>query len=157
MIKTYFYNSDGFFIKVDWVAEGFSLPNTTHVPVPAETPSPDKQWRFVAGEWVQAVRFYTTPPTNFGTKVTKLAFLNRLGDEALVAIEAASRVDDVLGYVASVIKIKHASSTYIDLSLPETKADLQKLVDNGFITLEKMQEVLLTPVEEKEVPLFTIS
>lgn len=91
---------------------------------------------------------------DYGTKITKLAFLNRLGDTVLGTIEAASRVDNLLGYAAAVIKIKHASSTYIDLSLDETKADMQKLVDYGFIDLTKKNEVLNNPVQEKEVPLF---
>jgi hypothetical protein len=92
--------------------------------------------------------------TGFGTKITKLAFLNRLGDAALISIEAASRVDNLLGVAAAVIKVKHASSTYIDLSLPETASDIQKLVDYGFITQDKKISILSTPVQEKEVPIF---
>ena len=107
-------------------------------------------WKYEGGEFL--------PPDpiviNYGTKITKLAFLNRLGDTVLGTIEAASRVDNLLGYAAAVIKIKHASSTYIDLSLDETKADMQKLVDYGFIDLTKKNEVLNNPVQEKEVPLF---
>ena len=107
-------------------------------------------WRYEGGEFL--------PPDpiviDYGTKITKLAFLNRLGDTVLGTIEAASRVDNLLGYAAAVIKIKHASSTYIDLSLDETKADMQKLVDYGFIDLTKKNEVLNNPVQEKEVPLF---
>ena len=107
-------------------------------------------WKYEGGEFL--------PPDpiviDYGTKLTKLAFLNRIGDTVLVAIEAASRVDNLLGYAAAVIKIKHASSTYIDLSLDETKADMQKLVDYGFIDLTKKNEVLNNPVQEKEVPLF---
>jgi hypothetical protein len=154
MIKTYFYNPDGFFIKVDWVAEGFSLPNTTHIPIPTNTLPADKQWRFVAGVWVQATRFSSEVVINHGTKITKLAFLNRLGDTVLGTIEAASRVNNPLGYAAAVIKVKHASSTYIDLSLQETQDDIQKLVDYGFIDEIKRLTIINTPVTEKEVPLF---
>lgn len=107
-------------------------------------------WKYEGGE------FLPPDPTiiNYGTKITKLAFLNRLGDTVLGTIEAASRVNNPLGYAAAVIKIKHASSTYIDLSLDETKADMQKLVDYGFIDLTKKNQVLDTPVQEKEVPIF---
>lgn len=107
-------------------------------------------WKYEGGE------FLPPDPTiiNYGTKITKLAFLNRLGDAVLGSIEAASRVNNPLGYAAAVIKIKHASSTYIDLSLPETAADVQKLVDYGFIDSTKKDEVLNTPVQEKEVPIF---
>lgn len=110
----------------------------------------DISWKYEGGD------FLPPDPTviNYGTKITKLAFLNRLGDAALVAIETASRVNNALGIAASIIKIKHASSTYIDLSLDETKADMQKLVDYGFIDLTKKNEVLDNPVQEKEVPLF---
>jgi len=107
-------------------------------------------WKYEGGEFL--------PPDeiviNYGTKITKLAFLNRLGDTVLAAIEAASRVANPLGYAAAVIKIKHASSTYIDLSLPETQSDVQKLVDYGFIDAAKRLDILNTPVTEKEVPLF---
>jgi len=107
-------------------------------------------WKYEGGEFL--------PPDevliDYGTKITKLAFLNRLGDSVLAAIEAASRVANPLGYAAAVIKIKHASSTYIDLSLPETQSDVQKLVDYGFIDADKRLEILTTPVTEKEVPLF---
>lgn len=107
-------------------------------------------WKYEGGDFL--------PPDpvviDYGTKITKLAFLNRLGDAALVAIETASRVNSALGIAASIIKIKHASSTYIDLSLDETKADMQKLVDYGFIDLTKKNVVLDAPVQEKEVPVF---
>lgn len=110
----------------------------------------DIGWKYEGGDFL--------PPDpiiiDYGTKVTKLAFLNRLGDSVLGAIEAASRVNNTLGYAAAVIKIKHASSTYIDLSLPETAADVQKLVDYGFIDSTKKDEILNTPVQEKEVPIF---
>ena len=107
-------------------------------------------WKYEVGEFL--------PPDevviDYGTKITKLAFLNRLGDTVLGTIEAASRVNNPLGYAAAVIKIKHASSTYIDLSLPETAADVQKLVDYGFIDSTKKDEILTNPVQEKEVPIF---
>lgn len=107
-------------------------------------------WKYEGGEFL--------PPdevlVDYGTKITKLAFLNRLGDTVLGTIETASRGNNALGIAASIIKIKHASSTYIDLSLDETKADMQKLVDYGFIDLTKKNAVLDTPVQEKEVPVF---
>lgn len=107
-------------------------------------------WRYEGGEFLPPI----ITPINYGTKITKLAFLNRLGDPVLGAIEAASRGNNALGYAAAVIKIKHASSTYIDLSLSETESDVQKLVDCGFIDLVKKDQVLNNPVQEKEVPLF---
>lgn len=154
MIQTYFYNADGFFIKSEWVAEGFSLPNTTPLAPPSAPLEQGKQWRFVGSQWVQEIKFTSEIFVNHGTKITKLAFLNRLGDSVLGAIEAASRSNNALGYAAAVIKIKHASSAYIDLSLPETQADVQKLVDYGFIDSTRKDEVLNNPVQEKEVPLF---
>jgi len=107
-------------------------------------------WRYEGGDFLPPIPVVI----DYGTKITKLAFLNRLGDTVLAAIEAASRVANPLGYAAAVIKIKHASSTYIDLSLPETQSDVQKLVDYGFIDAAKRLEILNTPVTEKEVPLF---
>ena len=110
----------------------------------------DIGWRYEGGDFLPPI----VAPINYGTKITKLAFLNRLGDTVLGTIEAASRVNNTLGYAAAVIKIKHASSTYIDLSLTETHADIQKLVDYGFINTTKRDEIINTPVAEKEVPLF---
>jgi len=110
----------------------------------------DIGWRYEGGDFLPPIPVVI----DYGTKITKLAFLNRLGDTVLATIEAASRVANPLGYAAAVIKIKHASSTYIDLALPETQSDVQKLVDYGFIDAAKRLEILNTPVTEKEVPLF---
>lgn len=110
----------------------------------------DIGWRYEGGDFLPPIAV----PINYGTKITKLAFLTRLGDTVLGTIEAASRVNNTLGYAAAVIKIKHASSTYIDLSLTETHTDIQKLVDYGFIDAAKRDEIINTPVAEKEVPLF---
>lgn len=154
MNKVFSYDTNGFYLTQYWAPEGITFPQTTFTPVPNTPLTQGKNWRFVSGSWVQEDYFTVAERINYGTKITKLAFLNRLGDTVLGAIEAASRVNNSLGYAAAVIKIKHASSTYIDLSLDETKADVQKLVDYGFIDLDKKNEVLNTPVQEKEVPLF---
>lgn len=103
-----------------------------------------------AFDWVE---FDPDKVIDYGTKVTKLAFLTRLGDDVLGAIEATSRLNNPSGYAAAIIKIKHASSTYIDLALPETIADVQKLVTYGFIDQAKCNHVLYSEVTEKEVPL----
>lgn len=126
-----------------------SIGTVYHI-LEASQQATDIGWRYEGGDFLPPI------PTviDYGTKITKLAFLNRLGDTVLGMIEAASRVNNPLGYAAAVIKIKHASSTYIDLSLPETHADIQKLVDHGFIDDAKMDEIINTPVAEKEVPLF---
>ena len=155
MIRVFYYDSNKFFLRVDWIPEGVGMPNTTTIPIP-NTPLPDTLcWRFVESSWV-AVAYFSDPDVamNYGTKITKLAFLTRLGDTVLGTIEAASRANNALGYAAAVIKIKHSSSTYIDLSLPETHTDIQKLVDYGFIDTTKRDEIINTPVAEKEVPLF---
>lgn len=91
---------------------------------------------------------------NWGSKVTKLAFLNRLGDSVVATIEATSRNNTELGIAAAVIKIKHSSSTYINLALPDTIKDIQKLVQLGFIDQNKAYTILNTPVEEHEVPIW---
>jgi hypothetical protein len=88
----------------------------------------------------------------YGTRVTKLAFLNRLGDEVMAGIELASRSNTQLGIAAAIIKLKHQSSTFIDLSLPETSTDIQKLVALGFISQEQSNSIINTPVTRKEVP-----
>jgi len=150
-----FLDSNNFFLYSTIKPYGVSYSNTVKGEPPSIPVTIGLQWRYINGEWVQAENISVPqPPPDYGTKITKLAFLNRLGDSVLAAIEAASRVANPLGYAAAVIKIKHASSTYIDLSLPETQSDVQKLVDYGFIDADKRLEILTTPVTEKEVPLF---
>lgn len=154
MIILSFLDDMGFYLYNSLVAEGVYYTNSVQSIPPSTSLEQGKQWRFVGGQWMQEVKFAPEAVVNHGTKITKLAFLNRLGDTVLGAIEAASRSNNALGYAAAVIKIKHASSAYIDLSLPETQADVQKLVDYGFIDSTRKDEVLNNPVQEKEVPLF---
>jgi hypothetical protein len=150
-----FLDSNSFFLYSTIKPHGVSYSNTVEGAPPSIPVTLGLQWRYVNGEWIQVENILVpSPPRDYGTKITKLAFLNRLGDNVLAAIEEASRVNNPLGYAAAVIKIKHSSSTYIDLSLPETHTDIQKLVDYGFIDTTKRDEIINTPVAEKEVPLF---
>lgn len=150
-----FLDSNGFFLYSTIKPYGVSYSNTVEGEPPSIPVTMGLQWKYVNGEWIQVENTpVPPPPRDYGTKITKLAFLNRLGDTVLGTIEAASRVNNTLGYAAAVIKIKHASSTYIDLSLTETHTDIQKLVDHGFIDDAKRDEIINTPVAEKEVPLF---
>lgn len=146
---------DNFVVTGKWDLETIPPEFQDHIGIIYHILEPSQQdvdigWRYEGGDFLPPI----VVPINYGTKITKLAFLNRLGDTVLGMIEAASRVNNPLGYAAAVIKIKHASSTYIDLSLPETHADIQKLVDYGFIDSTKRDEIINTPVAEKEVPLF---
>ncbi len=137
-------------------------------------PTPKSEWAYaydykntLAGEYIGElyledgtkafnwIEFDPDKVIDYGTKVTKLAFLTRLGDAVLGAIEAVSRLNNPSGYAAAIIKIKHASSTYIDLALPETISDVQKLVTYGFIDQAKCNHVLYSEVTEKEVPLLS--
>ena len=150
-----FLDSNSFFLYSTIKPYGVSYSNTVEGEPPPIPVTMGLQWKYVNGEWVQAENILVSPsPLDYGTKITKLAFLTRLGDTVLGTIEAASRANNALGYAAAVIKIKHSSSTYIDLSLPETHTDIQKLVDYGFIDTTKRDEIINTPVAEKEVPLF---
>lgn len=113
--------------------------------------------------WIRSGQTFAPPPPapapNFGTRITKLAFRQRVGPQALAAIELAS-VHNAAAPVqaqqlAATLRVMLAdvqAATFIDLARPDTRAGVQQLETVGLLPPGKAAEILDTPVQAAEVP-----
>lgn len=113
--------------------------------------------------WIRSGQTFAAPPPapspNFGTRITKLAFRQRVGPQALAAIELAS-VHNATAPVqaqqlAATLRVMLAdvqAATFIDLARPDTRAGVQQLEAAGLLAAGKAAEILDTPVQAAEVP-----
>lgn len=113
--------------------------------------------------WIRSGQTFAPPPAppapNLGTRITKLAFRQRVGQQALAAIELAS-VHDAAAPVqaqqlAATLRVMLAdvqAATFIDLARPDTRAGVQSLEAAGLLPAGKAAEILDTPVQAAEVP-----
>ena len=112
--------------------------------------------------WIRSGRTFGPPAAltpNLGTRITKLAFRQRVGPQALAAIELAS-VHDAAAPVqaqqlAATLRVMLAdvqAATFIDLARPDTRAGVQQLEAVGLLPAGKAAEILDTPVQAAEVP-----
>lgn len=93
----------------------------------------------------QTLTPYTPPAIAANTKITRLAYLNRLEPE-LKAIYALAQTDiDIQIY-----KDKVLASDYLDLSDPAVIADLNKLQVAGIYTPQRIDEILNAPPTKRE-------
>ena len=108
------------------------------------------------GEYVYADGVLTLVPD---TRITKLAFRQRLTQVEKVALELAS-LDNPTAPMANrqqaaairVITADMASAIFIDLSRPETRAGIQALESGGLLTPGRALEILDAPIEPLERP-----
>jgi hypothetical protein len=117
-------------------------------------PRPAAGWLYQAGD------FDPPPPAaapNLGTRITKLAFRQRLTDPVLVAIElaaihnpAATPQQQQFAAQLRVMLENVRVATFIDLSRPDTRAGVQALEAAGL--LPSAAAVLDAPVQASEVP-----
>ncbi|MBS3958295.1 MAG: hypothetical protein KGZ52_02690 [Xanthomonadaceae bacterium] len=113
--------------------------------------------------WIRQGQTFVAPPPpapqSLGTRITKLAFRQRVGPQALAAIELAS-VHDAAAPVqaqqlAATLRVMLAdvqAATFIDLARPDTRAGVQSLEAAGLLPAGKAAEILDTPVQAHEVP-----
>lgn len=117
--------------------------------------------------WLRDGQVFVPPPApppappapNLGTRITKLAFRQRVGPQALAAIELAS-VHNAAAPVpaqqlAASLRVMLAdvqAATFIDLASPDTRAGVQSLEAAGLLPAGKAAEILDTPVQAAEVP-----
>ena len=101
-------------------------------------------------------------PLDYGTNITKLAFRQRIGQLALIAIELASIHDpsssaqqQQIAASLRVMKEDLLSAMYIDLSNINTRNSILQLEQYGFLGQGQGLIILDTPVQEHEVPLFS--
>ncbi len=109
--------------------------------------------------WVGGTSF--TPPADvpvwLGTRITRLAFRQRLTDPVLVAIELAS-IDNPAATPAQrqfaaqlrVMAENVRIATYIDLARPDTRAGVQALEAAGLLPAGRALQILDAPVQPNE-------
>lgn len=117
-------------------------------------PRPSPGWAWAGGTTFTPPA--ETPPT-LGTRITRLAFRQRLTDPVLVAIELAS-IDNPaapqaqrqfaaqLRVMAENVRI----ATYIDLARPDTRAGVQALETAGLLPAGRALQILDAPVQANE-------
>lgn len=142
-------------MKIYKIADNFYLEDTLEFPdsedgipygytrkAPPEKPETEgveyyTKWN--GSEW----EYTETPPPSAPTVpvnpvISKLEFLNRLGDEGYIAILTASKTDVVVEAWINKFNI----SGNVDLSDTKTKDSLDMFVSKGLITQEKANTVL---------------
>lgn len=90
------------------------------------------------------IKTFDEPTIN--TKITRLAFSNRLSFPEEVAIEATAVTDAEL----RVILRKLNNATYIDLALAQTRSMLDVLVSKSLLEVSRVDEILLAPITPEE-------
>lgn len=92
------------------------------------------------------------PAPDYGTKITRLAFLNRLTDSEAVAIDLASIGETQEAATVRRVMSKVNAAKFIDLTDPDTVNGINYLISAGLLTAERGNEILTAPVQEKELP-----
>lgn len=132
------------------------------VGVPPESPSPDQQYVDSGkGTYDESAMTYTPdwvledippePVPDYGTQMSRLQFEKRFTDDEWVAIDLASigATPEAAG-VRRVLRLV-SQAEFIDLSLPEIKDGLDKLVALvPEFTQARADEIRTTPLTEKE-------
>ena len=107
--------------------------------------SPDQGWAMP--DYVEPAP-YVPPASDYGTRVTRLAFRNRFTGAEKVALYTVA--------VSSIpIKIyldDLAAATFVDLSWADTIASVGALVSAGLLTSGRATAILTDPVTPEEVP-----
>lgn len=84
------------------------------------------------------------------TRVTQLAFINRFTDDEAVDIDLASIGNTREAALLRRYLQKVNAATYIDLTRPDLAEDLQKLVQFGILTQERVEVILSSPIQPHE-------
>jgi len=95
----------------------------------------------------QSLTQYTPPPVTAtaNTKITRLAYLNRLGAELVQVYTLAQTNMSVQVY-----KDKVFAADFIDLADPQVAAGLQALKAANIYTDARISEILTTPIADLE-------
>ncbi|MFC0708442.1 hypothetical protein [Azorhizophilus paspali] len=87
-----------------------------------------------------------------GSRVTRLALLNRFTDAEAIAIDLASIGATVEAATVRRYLDKIEAATFIDLAAADTRAGVQSLEAQGLLAAGRAAEILDAPVQPHEVP-----
>jgi hypothetical protein len=85
------------------------------------------------------------------TRITQLAFLDRFTDDEAIDIDLASIGNTREAALLRRYLQKVNAATHIDLSRQDLAEDLQKLVQFGILTQERVEVILSSPIQHHEV------
>lgn len=85
------------------------------------------------------------------TRITQLAFLDRFTDDEAIDIDLASIGTTREAALLRRYLQKVNAATHIDLSRQDLAEDLQKLVQFGILTQERVEVILSSPIQPHEV------
>lgn len=130
-------------VETEEQVQALAAVHSTVVDITEQRPQPEAGWVFNGNTLVPGPNS-TTPPL----KITRLAFRNRFTSAekgALYTVAATSQGVGLRIYLDDL-----ASSTYVDLSRPDTIASVNYLATIGLITSQRAQEILTTPLTALE-------
>jgi hypothetical protein len=102
---------------------------------------------YVSGAYAESV--WSVPEQSH--KITQLAFLNRFTDDEAVDIDLASVGNTHEAALLRRYLQKVSAATYIDLARPDLAEDLQKLVLFNILTQERVNQILISPIQDHEI------
>lgn len=129
-------------IKSEQEYAEFSQKLQALVDVTDSSPRPEIGWIFDNNTILDPLGI---PPIDW--RITRLAMRDRFTFSELLAITTALDQSPML----KVIMDNLASAIYIDLSLPATSAGLMALQQSGFITMERVDQILHTRPTKQEL------
>lgn len=91
------------------------------------------------------------PVEDINTKITQLAFLDRFTDDEAIDIDLASIGATREAALLRRYLQKVNAATHIDLSRQDLSEDLQKLVQFGILTQERVETILSAPIQPHEI------
>lgn len=122
-------------------------PNIVMIPLDADSPV-QAGWGYENGEFIAPA---PEPAPSLGTKITRLAFLNRFADAEAIALDLASQGATVEAATIRRYMAKVNAATFIDLSREDTRQGVEALEASGILDEGRAAEILDNPVEEHEV------
>lgn len=104
-------------------------------------------FRFENAQWLP-------PASPVDSRVTRLAFLNRFTDAEAVVIDMASQGSSINAASIRRYLSKVNAATFIDLAREDTRNGVIGLESMGLLAQGRALEILDTPVQDLERPLF---
>lgn len=100
---------------------------------------------YVGGGFVES--FWSDPTDVANTKISKLAFKQRMTQQERVAVREAAKTDAQVYDFQDLLD----SATYVDLSRQDTIDGVSQLEQAGLLGAGRADEILNTPVSEEEI------